>query len=792
LAANIWSGDTNDAADVTHWSLGWVPKAGDTMRFDATSVVNCTLVAGITCDGIVMTSGYTGTVSCGTSLTHVIGTGGIVLDGTSATWNWGTSCVISDAGALDTGHMGTVTAGTTTIVTVTGTANIIGTSGAQTDVPNLVIGATANVTVTVSLRVGTSLTNNGGTITVATTRLLWMNTGCTVVVNSGTIAPAGTGYWLFASPESGKGLTTFTAGTISIPITFRGANAAAVLAPGTYSGLVTIKNNTTTSGTWTPSAGTYTFAGGLTILCDNAAATTTVNLSANNPTFIIQGNLTTTVTAGTVTITKSTSVPMQVTGTAALTLNLAGKDFGTWIFTKSAGAITFTSGDTITAGGNWTLPSLTEPAGVSIDFGDGAYTHAIAGDCICDGTALDWGTGNAISIAGTLDVQHVGTVTVGTSVVTMTGTGNLLGQGFTDIVSQLTIGALANVTVTANVSIDQTGGTLTVNGGTLTIATGVYLYVSQHANCVLNSGTVASAGTAQLQFLYTQSGHGLVTLAAGVVLSATVRIRSAYAGSVFAPGVFSGLVQVDNASTYSCTFTPSAGTYTFASGLIIICDDAAATVTLAASNATTFNVTALTMTNSAAGSLVVTAAGNPNWNITGNVVFTNSGGGTFTWTKGTGTITFTSTSTITSIGKNLEAIVVNTAGTVTLGGALTCTHLTLTAGTFNPATYAVNTGNFSLAAVAVLTPAGLVAATWTVTGTFTAIGDIGPASGAWTLNVTGASTARSGTVTRVNASGGALLDARGCVDGGNNVNVMFGRAAKVFRSSILSGAVLAA
>jgi hypothetical protein len=571
LATNVWTpvGASTDGSAAANWSLGVLANT-DVLTLNATSANNCIFTAGCDCAGISATAAYTGTLNfSASSLTHAIGTSGLIADCTGL--NWGTGNAISIAGTLDVQHVTTMTVGTS-MITMTGTGNLIGRAGADLVARNLTIGADAVVTlITQDSWVQVNITISGTVIISSGIALgFYAYNGGHIDINAGSVSGSGT--LSIYQPSSGAGLTTLT-GTISVAVAFQGANTAAVLAPGTYTGRVTISNSGTTSCTFTPSAGTYTFAGGLTVLCNNATATTTVNFDTNDPTIILQGNLTTTVTAGTVTITKSASAPMQVTGTAALTLNLAGKDYGTWIFTKSAGAVTFTSGDSITLGGACTLPSLTIAAGVVL-FDANGYAVTIAGAFVASCTTLDWGEG-LWTFGGNVTYSDVTTNTPGTAAQTFNGSG-------------------------------------------------------------------------------TQ------------------------------------------------TWTPKAGT----------------TV-----------------------------------------------GGTFT---------------------------VNSTGTVALAAALTSAHLTLTAGTFNPATYAVNTGNFSKTAGPVLTPAGLVGATWTVTGTFTAIGDIGPASGAWTLNVTGASTARSGTVTRVNASGGALLDARGCVDGGNNVNVMFGRAAKVFRSSILSGAVLAA
>jgi hypothetical protein len=69
MAANTWNNSqaNNDGNDPLNWSLGWVPKAGDTMRFDGgVSNADCVFTADIAPDSCE-TSSYTGTVKISTT-----------------------------------------------------------------------------------------------------------------------------------------------------------------------------------------------------------------------------------------------------------------------------------------------------------------------------------------------------------------------------------------------------------------------------------------------------------------------------------------------------------------------------------------------------------------------------------------------------------------------------------------------------------------------------------------------------------------------------------------------------
>lgn len=63
MADNVWSSvGSTDGNVAGNWSLGWVPKAGDTAKFSAASAINCVFSGAITCDNFLAAATYTGTL----------------------------------------------------------------------------------------------------------------------------------------------------------------------------------------------------------------------------------------------------------------------------------------------------------------------------------------------------------------------------------------------------------------------------------------------------------------------------------------------------------------------------------------------------------------------------------------------------------------------------------------------------------------------------------------------------------------------------------------------------------
>lgn len=422
------------------------------------------------------------------------------------------------------------------------------------------------------------------------------------------------------------------------------------------------------------------------------------------------------------------------------------------------------NGDTLTNctfTANITCAALYEHDGYTgvLNFG-ASLTHSftnVAGVQIRKSANLGSST---ITTAGDFKVGVATSITVGTSTVVMTGTGDLQGKYDSNAdLASLIIGADAAVTVTNGIYVATS---ITLNGGLVGFNENTVIVAQANCAVVINAGRigptieleVGSLGwNGSLTFYASATGKGLVTYNPAAQVNCPVNLIRFTAGAVVAPGLYKGAFTVINGGAIGSTWTTSAGPYTFWAGWAITNNNAGSTTSIVNAANPTFTLTR--------GSLTITKD-----RIAGVV-----------WTKGTGTITFSEPSsngayaqTITSAGMNLEAIVVNSANTVTLADALTCTHLTLTAGTLNTATYAVTTGNFSKAGGTTLTPAGLVNATWTITGTFFAAGGIGPATGALTLNVTGNAAVHGGVIKNIDASGGSRVHAVDAIDGGGNTN----------------------
>ncbi len=389
MAVNAWSSTgSTDGNLAANWSLGWVPTTGDTATWDATSVVNCTLSAAISCDATSAAATYMGKIDLADgSYRHAV-SGDVTLDCTA--FDMGNS-TLTVGGSFDCKDVTTWTAGTATLV-MTGTGNLIGQTNAGT-LANLIINNTATTTVaTVSTYVG-NLSTSGAVIINSG---LYLGFTGTVEALAGSISSPGTGFLKLYYSASGKGIITKDVGcTISCPIQMIAAHPAAILAPGTYGGLMTVANYSTSSSTWTPSAGTYNFDGGLTVSNNNAAPTvtlnaanaTTINITGNytvtnfaagtiaitnnvgNPNFNVTGNVTFTQSAGTLTYTKGTGT-ITLSGTAVQTVNLATKTVEGIIVNKpDAGTVTLTAGDALTAGGPWIMRALVPSTATITDNG---------------------------------------------------------------------------------------------------------------------------------------------------------------------------------------------------------------------------------------------------------------------------------------------------------------------------------------------------------------------------------------------------------------------------------------
>jgi filamentous hemagglutinin len=702
----IWSSlASTNGQDTANWNPARVPTAGDTALFDATSVVDCTFgAAGMSCDAITATAAYTGHIDLGDNAATFAISGNITL--ACHAFDMGTA-LVSCGGSFDFSGVTTWVTGTSTL-TMTGTGNLSGIASSTSTLCNLTFANGSVIAITASTFVANLITFNGGatgTVTIATGQYLSTTSPGSIVHNSGVTSAAGTGYLRVRQPAAGKGLATFAGGTISSPVSVDGPNVAAVLASGTYGGLVTVKNSITSGGTWTPSVGTYNFNGGFSVTNDNTpivtlgctAAGVTLNITnytitnsnavsgtvvvtnTGNPTINVSGNISFTNTGFAFTYTAGTGLITLING-GNQTIALAGKTTEKFVVTKpAAGTVTWTNGDTIIAGGAWNRASalsLPNPSTVSLDMGDVGYSHVFSGGVSLLGGTFDCGTGNTITVSGNVDYSTVATWVAGTSTWVWAASGNLTGKTSSYFLN-LTVNAGVTVTIVAasGAFVGTNSGTTTlVLTGSIVIPAGKTWYCK---HLVLGVGSSISGLGAMI--LNAPAAAKGITGDPAALTCAGLTILTANSAAVIATGVYSIPVTVKNSGVTSCTWTPSATPttpYTFAAGLTFTNDNAGSTTTIRCD------------TN------------NPNFTIGGNLTLTQTAG-TLTYTKGTGTITLNGAvgQTITSLGRTLEDIVVNMATTnvhTTLAGNLVTDSFTLTKGTLESANLIAN-GGFGIA-----------------------------------------------------------------------------------------------
>jgi len=114
-------------------------------------------------------------------------------------------------------------------------------------------------------------------------------------LREGAIVQDETRTFTIYKPGASMGITSIAAGgRVDVSqLTYVLGNSTAILAPARYdSPNVSIQMGEAQTGTWTPSAGTYVFAGNVTYYVYNASAVATIANNVNNPNIIYQGNVT--------------------------------------------------------------------------------------------------------------------------------------------------------------------------------------------------------------------------------------------------------------------------------------------------------------------------------------------------------------------------------------------------------------------------------------------------------------------------------------------------------------------
>jgi len=402
MANNVWdnSDADNDGNNANNWSLGWVPKAGDTMYFDNTSDTDCTLSGNISCDAVNVTSDYDGTLDLnGNDLTT---SGDMTFDGAGtvdcgegvltcsghfdnqdqATWTYGTSTVVLDGTAKNlTGS----SAKDLYNLTIDGTITIVAATTSGVDVHNdLVINNGKQITIDEQLRLVTGAVTNNGTIVCDDVLLLYGST----LTNSGTLSGTGT-----ARIESGSSVTG--TGTWSVSNTHSKRD-------NTFDGTT----GTTYGGTWLLQAdngsrtltlkGTITWSGDVTFDNDQGVTKTyTIDCSTHNPTLAFQGDLSLTATGGGAIDWGPGTGTITFSGSSNQSVDLNGDSVEDIVINKSGGVITFTDDFTCDSfqadAGDMDINGKTITSEGNVDINGGS-----AGAQFYDGAAHDMDNGKLI------------------------------------------------------------------------------------------------------------------------------------------------------------------------------------------------------------------------------------------------------------------------------------------------------------------------------------------------------------------------------------------------------------
>ena len=614
-------------------------------------------------------SGYDGDVHVPATATLVLNTNALSVGGD-----------LNNAGTIS------ISAGQTTTFTATGSgfqitpgtlsfANVItnGTSGTWNAQANIII--TENLTI------------SAGTFALGAHNL---TVGSTGVTNSGTVQVA-----------SGQSLTQTSGSTTTILSSASGANCLG-------------STGASCSGT----AGTMTF-GALTIGDGTTVFTST--LGATTPTIT---------TANTLLVTTNASF---VADNASLNVGASFTNSGT--FSNSGGTVTMTGTGTLTSG-TATLNNLAVSGSGTVTLANATHT-----------------------IAGNLTFVSSKTITAGTSTLVMSGNGKVL-TGASRTVYRLTI----NGTVSTSGSLTVSNA-LTVNSGK-TLTLGSSLLITSASSITMTGGTIDGSGT--LVYNKTTGFPSDGTINANVQLSAasgsiTLPAQN-YGGSVSCASVLSPL---------TCNFT---GTTTIAGNVILNAINADASFG-GSPTSVTIGGNVFGVTDAATSTLIMSG----NWTIHGDVDFS----GITSVNTGTSTLTMdannvTNTATLTSNGQALYNVVLQPAlnktvvlapavhyiyGDITLGGSGTLTSTgstirtnstgkTLTSNGKTIGSLLLNSGNLTLVDAASLSEdltignATLIAPTTTlqVGGNFTNGGTFTANNGTVILNGSG-TTILSGTTT---------------------------------------------
>jgi len=466
----------------------------------------------------------------------------------------------------------------------------------------------------------------------------------------------------------------------------------------------TVLNITNTSLSWT---GTGGFSTAMTVTRTFQAGATPNTLSAGVNLFITSGSAAITITGGDwygiLDFTGSTS-SATVTASSVNVISLvlaSGGTYGFNVTTYKSGTLT-TNGKTIGTLAIGTTAFLLAPVVTTLvgDINCSRLDTADTGSVTLDFDLFNMTTGVFDYTNGTL--SNIGTITCTTFTITgptfnftsgtiTPSTSFVLTSGsFTYSVGAI-LSAVPTFTHTAGtVTLNQsyaltTTGTYTLTAGTLTLADGV----------TVNTGIFSSTGAGIRAIAFGSASAGNINLTHTTAATVVLNMAALGGFSFTGTGGFT-VANMSNTRTFSVGST-SGGSATIAPSLTFTTGASIATLTTASWFKTlNFGTTAFN-------------PGTTALNIAGDLTLSSSG--TYT----TLTPTIRGTGTITSNGKTIPALILNTTGTATLADALTASGaLTLTQGSLDCSTFSVTSATF--ASTGTLTRSMTGSGTYIITG----------------------------------------------------------------------------
>jgi autotransporter-associated beta strand protein len=628
-------------------------------------------VGSLTGNGTITNSGATGqTFTVGSNNTSTTFSG-IIQNGTSTVslTKIGTGTLTLSGTNTYTG-VTTINAGTLSVATI-GNGGVSSNLGAATTAAaNLVLGGG-----TLRYTGATASTNRAFTLTALTTSTIDVVTNDLTIsgvsaTTTGALTKIGNGKLILSGANGYSGLTTITAGTLEF-----GVNSA--LAGGSVTvngGILDIKS--------------FNDAVGVVTLVSGSILGTTGVLTGSS--YDVQSGNITAILAGAVTLTKSTA------GTVTM-----------------SGASTYTGTTTIT-GGILSVNSIQNVSGGASALGApttaGNGTIAMAAGTTLQYTGSGHSSNRVINLTGTgaiLDASGSGALTLSggitgdTFTIILTGTGNATESG---VIATTTGGLTKNGTGTWTLSgLNSYTGANNINAGVLSV------------NTIGNGSANSSIGAA------------LVAATNLVIGAATLQYTGATAITNRAFSLTNGANSIIDVTTNNLTFSAVSGNGT--SGRLI--KEGNGTLTLTANNntwtgGTTLNAGTLAFSDNqglgtVAGTLIIN--GGAIDNVSGGTLTTVNypiqlnGNFTFTGTNnlnfGTGAVVISNDPTITT-----------TASTLTIGGAITPSTVSLTkagAGTLAFGTNAVSLNNLTISTGTLTSTSGTLtlAGNFSNSGTYT-------------------------------------------------------------------------